>query len=417
MDNQPNADVPEPGSPDPNFGDNGIVIPSKESGVTHAIVSDESGRLTHASRIGKEFLLARLLMDGDVDEGFVPTTSQFETGDQSIPMRLLLQKDGKIVLIGESKKDNVRRPGVRRFHPNGSPDLIFGNRIRTGPDNSFAPVVPHKFVDGCLQDDQKILIVANYYVNYSLGTPVSRLYRLQSNGEPDTGFGNGQGFIDIKFKQRDSFARMVHVQRDGKIIVTGLYFDAQKERCGAGARYSVEGNLDTTFGTDGFSDISLKLAESPKSTIASDFLFSDSLSCLQSDDKVIFATWTRGADGRDWGLLTRLNADGSNDQQFNAGSPALTSRKDADVRWRAAAVQADGKIVVVGYVRWETPGNELFMAKQRFSPEGQPEDFAWFNSPGDYWDVAIQSSKRIVVSGSSGGSSTGEPRVIGLLAE
>lgn len=414
MDNQPDTDLRLPGSLDPNFGSNGVVRPSEAPGVTHTIVSDEHGRLTHASRIGKEFLLARLLMDGQVDEGFTPTRSQFDAGDQSIPMRLLIQKDGKAVLIGESKKDRIRRPGVRRFNASGSPDLVFGNRIMQGPDNSYAPVVPHKFVDGCLQDDQKILIVAGYEVNSPIGTFESRLYRLQSNGEPDTGFGNGQGFIDIKFRQMDSLARMVHVQSDGKIIATGLYFDAQSKRTGAVARYNEQGNLDKTFGTDGFSDIPLEVAGSSTS---SDFLFSEALSCLQSDDKVIFATWTKGADGRDWGLLTRLNADGSNDQQFNAGSPVLTSRADTDVHWRAAAVQADGKIVLVGYVRWASPGNELFMAKLRFSSEGQPEDFAWHNSPGDYWDVAIQSSQRIVVSGSSGGYSTGEPRVIGLLAE
>ena len=414
MDNQPDTDLRLPGNLDPNFGSNGVVRPSEAPGVTHTIVSDEHGRLTHASRIGKEFLLARLLMDGQVDEGFTPTKSQFDAGDQSIPMRLLMQKDGKTVLIGESQKDNVRRPGVRRFNANGSPDLVFGNRIVTGPDNSYAPAVPHKFVDGCLQDDQKILIVAYYHVNYPIGTLVSRLSRLQSNGEPDTGFGNGQGFIDIKFKQMDSFAQMVHVQSDGKIIVTGLYFDAQRKRTGAVARYDEQGELDETFGTDGFSDIPLEVAGS---SIASDFIFSDALSRLQSDDKIIFATWTKGADDRVRGLLTRLNADGSNDKQFNTGSPVITSRDDGDVHWRAAAVQADGKVVLVGYVRWATPGSEFFIAKQRFSPEGQPEDFTWDNSPGDYWDVVIQSSQRIVVSGSSGGYSTGEPRVIGLLAE
>lgn len=416
MENQLNANVRAPGEPDPRFGDNGVVKPSEKPGVTHTIVSDKSGRLTHASRIGKEFLLARLLLDGGDDKDFMSTTSHFERDDQSIPMRLLLQEDGKIVLIGESEKNKTQRPGVRRFNVNGSPDLIFGTQILKVPDNSYTPRVRHKFVDGCLQKDQKILVIANYHVDSPTEEVASHLYRLLSNGEPDTEFGDGQGFIEIKFKQRDSFARMVHVQSDGKIIVTGFCFDLQGEKYGVVARYSVEGILDKDFGTAGFNFISAGVAEPPEITL-SDLLFNNTLSCLQSDDKVIFATWTRAVNGKQSGLLTRLNANGSEDKQFNNGVPVLTSRPDSDVNWRAAAVQADGKIIVVGYARGDISSREYFMAKQRFSTEGQPEDFDWVKSHGDYWDVAIQPGNRIVVSGSSGGLTVGEPRILGLLAE
>lgn len=400
-----------PGDLDRTFA-NGGRIEISERGTANAITSDQDGNLFLVSQIGDHFRLSRYFVDGTKDELFVETTWNFEDDDQSRPIRVLLQ-DGKILVIGESLKAGVLRPAVARFNASGSPDLVFGRRvIRTGPEDATPSAFSYKFVDGCLQKDQKILLSATYTLQF--GGPLSRLFRLLASGEPDNDFGEGQGFIDIKLHDRNSFANDVQIQSDGRIIVAGSWrYDGEQQQTRTVARYTVEGVLDNTFGQAGYADIIVPDEPLEKSQIA-ELLLDDIVSriVVQDDDKIIIAGYAKGSDGLRKGLLARLERDGDIDKAFNQGKPLLISRSLNDLAFQSLAIQPDGKIVAVGRGIMAGTTMELY---ERVSENGEREEFWAGHSAGDCTDVTIQPQGRVVISGSSGAAMVGTryPRVWG----
>lgn len=400
-----------PGDLDRTFATDGRIEIS-ERGTANAITSDQNGNLYLVSQIGDRFRLSRYFVDGAKDERFVETTWNFEDGDQSRPMRLLLQ-DGKILVIGESLKAGVLRPAVARFNASGSPDLVFGRKvIKTGPEDATPNQFSYKFVDGCLQKDQKILLSTAYTLQS--GRPLARLFRLQATGESDDSFGEGQGFIDITFHDRDSYANNVQIQSNGSIIVAGSWrYDGEQQRTRTVARYTVEGVLDNTFGRAGYADIFVPEEQLEKLQITA-LLLDEIVSgvAVQDDDKIIIAGYAKGSDGLRNGLLARLERDGDIDKDFNQGKPLLISRSLNDLAFHSLAIQPDGKIVAVGKGTMAGVTMELY---ERVSEKGEIDRFWAGQSVGDCTDVTIQPEGRVVISGSSGTSAVGTryPRVWG----
>jgi uncharacterized delta-60 repeat protein len=409
-----NSQTRTPGDLDRTFATDGRIEIS-ERGTANSITSGKDGKLILVSQIGDRFRLSRYLVDGAKDGSFEETNWNFEDGDQSAPMRVLLQEDGKILVIGDSLKAGAVRPAVTRFNPGGSPDLVFGRRvITTGPENTIPTARSYKFVDGCLQKGQKILIAAIYTLQS--GRPLSRLFCLQADGEPEKGFGDGRGFIDIKFHDRESYAGNVQIQRNGSIIVAGSWrYDDQQQRTRTVARYTVEGILDNTFGQAGYADVVVSGEQGGKSHIEG-LLRADIVTriAIQNGDKIIIAGYTNGPDGHQSGLLARLEQDGSIDEDFNNGKPLLISRSLNDLSFHSIAVQPDGKIVAVGRGIMASTTMELY---ERVSTNGVIEAFWGGHSVGDCTDATIQPGGRVVISGSSGTTPNGTrfPRVWGRL--
>lgn len=402
-----------PGELDRSFAIDGRIEIS-ERGTANAITSDKDGNLFLVSQISDRFRLSRYFLDGAKDEQFEETTWNFEDGDQSRPTRVLLQ-DGKILVIGESLKDGALRPAVARFNASGSPDLVFGRRvISTGPEEAILNPFSYKFVDGCLQKDQKVLVSADYTLQ--LGRPLARLFRLQASGEPDDSFGGGRGFIDVRFHDRDSYANNVHIQNNGAIIVAGSWRnDGEQHRTRTVARYTVDGVLDNSFGQAGYADIVVPDDNLEKSQMAG-LPVHDIVSrvVVQENDRIVVAGYAGGLDGVGNGLLARLEHDGTFDQTFNQGKPLLISRPLNDLAFQSLAIQPDGKIVAVGRGIMAGTTMELYV---RVGKDGESEEFWRGNSVGDCSDVTIQPQGRVVISGSSGTTMGGirYPRVWGRL--
>jgi uncharacterized delta-60 repeat protein len=402
----------QPGDVDISFANLGHLEPSSYHGRTYTIVCSESGALTHASEINGRFFIERHLVNGDKDPQFNPMTWVFESGDESTPNRLLLQPDPnapqadpKIVLIGESFKDGVVRPAITRLLPNGSPDLIFGRRILPQPEDSQAGMnLRRQMSDGCLQSDGKILVAAVYVIANTY-QQVTRLYRLEINGELDLGFGQGKGFIEICFREKPSWACAVQMQSSGKIIVAGGTTDDKKEI--TLARYTPQGDLDDTFGTDGFAHVDISNYAEETGRVISGHQKTRTLQRLvvQSDDKLVFVGHTAN---EEQGVLMRLKADGSVDPQFNDGVPVFTDPESLTLGWSTVAIQPDGKIVAAGrgFAKEKEPDGtrRVMRVKQRFLANGTPDTpFNTSMEIGDFADIAIQQKTgRILLSGSEG---------------
>jgi uncharacterized delta-60 repeat protein len=97
-----------------------------------------------------------------------------------------------------------------------------------------------------VQADNKIIQV--FGVNAS-GFSEFALVRYSSNGRVDSSFGTN-GYVTTSLGRGDSYANGGTLQTDGKIVVVGSVIDTGKWNF-AVARYNSSGRLDSSFGTNG----------------------------------------------------------------------------------------------------------------------------------------------------------------------
>jgi uncharacterized delta-60 repeat protein len=218
--------------------------------------------------------------------------------------------------------------GLARYNADGSLDDTFGD----GGKLVTAPGIRARGV--ALQPDGKILLAGQAGGATDPDTGATdhdfALARYTSDGSIDPTFGTN-GVATTSFSDgplEDAFD--LAVQPDGKIVAAGsANFNF------AMARYNANGTLDDTFSGDG------------KVTTASFDRLQAHAIALQSNGKILLA----GAVGRansDF-FLVRYNSDGSEDVSFN-GNGRVTTAFGAyrSERILDLAIQRDGKLVAVG---------------------------------------------------------------------
>ncbi|KQV19624.1 hypothetical protein ASC74_21065 [Pseudomonas sp. Root329] len=408
--NQPQAT--QAGDHDPTFGKNsgGFTPEGKIPSSARALAVTSDGELNLAISVDGEYLFTRASADGFGIEGFTPTRGKFENAGTSIPTRLLWQKDdGKTVLICDSITNGVSRPAVTRFNASGSPDPVFGHQILgITPEGAVAPARPRRMTDGCLQAD-KILVTCCYQLppNNSLDV-ISRLARLQSDGQLDPTFGEGAGFIDLRFGNFTTHSSSVQLQPDGKIVVGGMIV-GQGDLQITLSRYSADGVPDLGFGIEGYA----------KWGIANHHCILEQM-VVQSDGKLVCAGYTTGPQRSC--LLMRFDTHGKLDPQFNDGKPVLIHEGLKHPEWNTVAIQPDGKIVVAGSTDTDDNGKLLIMGRflQNGTLDSSFKEKGWaIVTSGLCWDVAIQPrTNRIISAGET--NTAREIRysyVVGLLGQ
>lgn len=234
--------------------------------------------------------IARINTDGTLD-----TTFDVGQGPDSLVNALAIQADGKILAGGYiTSFGSVSRNGIARLNTNGSLDASFNPGSGT---NSNVETI-------AIQSDNKILIGGGF-TSYN-GTASERVARINTDGSLDASFNNGGTINDS--------VRKVVVLESGKILIGGKFQfvgGAQRWRF---ARLNADGTLDKSFIPP---------------------LQSSSLGAVlvQMNGKIVL--------GGNFALLTRVNADASEDTSF---APR--------VEWQggisAIAIQPDGKILIGG---------------------------------------------------------------------
>ena len=145
--------------------------------------------------------IVRLNIDGSRDSSF-----QVGTGPNYWIKKCIVQPDGKIIIAGYFTEVNgVSKNKIARINPNGTIDNSFN--IGTGAND--------KIFDIELQSNGKVLVGAGYYTNIFNGTPIPKLFRLNSNGSIDITFNPGTAV--------NTWLDDMVVQPDGKIIVVGNF--------------------------------------------------------------------------------------------------------------------------------------------------------------------------------------------------
>ena len=240
---------------------------------------------------------------------------------------------------------------------------------------------------------QELRVVASYTdgrgtsesVSSSVTSPIADV-----SGSPMI---SGKISTDISALSLDE-ATSVTMQSDGKILVAGYSSSAGVVVDFALVRYNTDGSLDNSFGADG------KLTTDISSS--ADHAYSVT---VQADGKILVAgEGNIGFANYDFALV-RYNSDGSLDTGFDTDGKVTTNIGSGDDRGRSVAVQADGKILVAGYIN----GVSGEVALVRYNPDGSLDTS--FDTDGKLTaldgylalgrSVAVQTDGHILVGGFS----------------
>ncbi len=249
------------------------------------------------------------------------------------PNELLVQPDGKILTIGRARKNNTQyNLYVSRHLPDGSLDDNFGiHGIKIMlPFQNY----DNDAFDAKLLNDGKILICGYLFGGADNWKPF--LLKLNSDGSYDTNFGNG-GYISHEY-EAVTITETMSVQEDGKIVTAG--YISKPSNKGIVMRYNADGQLDNTFGTNGY-----VIFEAPNS-FSTNIVTSD----MQADGKIIvggFAVDNMNSSNK--GFITRLKTDGSIDTEFGENGFFIADMGDGHDFTVNLKVHSDGKIFVGGH--------------------------------------------------------------------
>lgn len=243
---------------------------------------------------GNDSGLIRYNDDFTIDNSFVKTV----VGDVRT---LLLQPDGKILVISNSQQKIIR------LNPDGSKDNTFADT--SGIDNVC--------YTGALQPDGKIILGGNF--SFYNQTKTNRLARFNVDGTFDTTFHADEALLA-------GFVYSLGVQSDGKIIVGGSFESNQEGKQSVLKRLNTDGSIDNSF-------INYFASSLP--------MYTKGL-VIQPDNKIIlFTTLNRGVNEYAKNDFQRLESNGKIDNTFDSGEAF-----NANIN--AIKFQKDGSLLVTG---------------------------------------------------------------------
>ena len=208
------------GTPDPNFGNGGIVTTPffGKGAVANAVAVQPDGKIVvagfadQASGFNSDFALARYNPDGTLDTSFDGdgiVTTDLSGQDDNITA-LMIQPDGRIVVAGTAGEDIA----LARYTTEGKLDPNFGNGGFKITDLGFVDVA-----NGVALSRSGQILLAGY----TIGTKLNNdwlLERYNTNGTLDTTFGTG-GTVTTDISVGDDFAENLVVDAAGRIILVG----------------------------------------------------------------------------------------------------------------------------------------------------------------------------------------------------
>ncbi len=461
-----------------------------------AILPDGKIVLAGQSNIGGnyDFAVARFNANGSLDTTFdgdgKATTvigSSDDTGEN-----MVVQSDGKIVVVGGSYNGSNYDFAVVRYNTNGSLDTTFDGDGKltlaggTGTDYLYAVAIDAEGRIVCAGTSNNASGVAQFAVVRVLGFPAPGVWNVNEvqlqagaggisvTGQMDaaglsttatleygttaafgsstalgTFTGNGlqavsatlypggltrgttyyfrivatnangtttgatqsltfaPGALDYTFGQRGTVttpigaaneqANAVVVQSDGKVLAAGFSNNGSNDDF-ALVRYNADGTLDTSFGGSGRVTTAFASGNDGINAVA-----------LQPDGKILVAGQTHNGSNYDF-ALARYLANGTLDTSFGSGGKVATAFGTSDDAAYGVAIQADGKIVVVGAA---IIGSTYDFAVARYLPngaldmsfDGDGKLTTQIATSGDGYDyaqgVVIQPDGKILVAGHS----------------
>ncbi len=328
------------GSPDLDFGDNGISSTIVYNATGMALQQDGKIIVVGKGVSGIGYQFRRFLPNGQLDSAFGINGTKVGTfgGVSTYTSDIAIQDDNKIVTSGLFSDDGTREDiFVARFMPDGSVDSSFGDE--NGMTRTIDGYGPTKIA---FQKDGKIVLAGSDRGEYSNSSRFL-LARFTSDGIFDSSFGEaGTGIVKTDYDKDGDFIRDIVMQPDDKVVVVGTALTGgfgNKISYIAMARYLKDGVLDPSFGEGG--KVKLKLSED------SDGYGVD----LQTNDKIVVCG-TASFTNANY-VLARYLSDGTPDSSFGENGIVQTDIDPnsaggySEIAHDLVILQT-GRIVVVG---------------------------------------------------------------------
>jgi uncharacterized delta-60 repeat protein len=343
------------GGIDTSYGTNGTASADfGERDMAHAAALQADGKLVVAGSSDtterNALAVARFDANGKLDPTFSPGGTDGDgkklidslVGERQFDaIEVLVQSDGRLVLVGGGYQDNWD-VGITRLTAAGEADGTTWERF----DYDDAQVTPY---DAALTPDGKIVVAATRHPE--LAPRQIAVARFEGDGRLDKTFG-GTGKVTFTSESRDEAAGVV-VQRDGKIVVAGTASTTDARM--VVTRFNQNGTPDRSWDGDGRA-----FAGFESQSFATDV-------ALQPDGKVI-AVGVEAA-GIDM-AAARFNANGSLDSRFGSGGRTAVDYGFAEVA-DTVTVQSDGRILLAGQAAGGAPIARL-LADPPLANGGQP---------------------------------------------
>jgi uncharacterized delta-60 repeat protein len=335
------------GSPDPSFGDDGVVVVPAGRGwwtlaAGNAVAVATDGRIVIGGETAIEDrivpVVVRLLPDGSLDPAFGDGgIATVHVHDQGWVDAVALLPDGSVVAAGERRipsgaSDDVM---VLQLTPDGDPDRTFGSKgVATfdwGNTHDGAG-------DLALLADGRILVAGSTMPSgyWEDGPARGVLLMLHPDGSRDRGWGREGEVLTAVTGVSLGFGQ-VEPDGDGRIIVAGgsSPFDAYAPEYLVG-RFTADGRLDPSFGMGGLTRVRME----------SDVSGLEELELDGAGRVVVAGSATRQ---NEVFAVMRFTSYGSLDTTFGWGGKTFTDVNDCcGTAASGMALQPDGRIVVVG---------------------------------------------------------------------
>lgn len=327
------------GALDPAFGVAGVSILADFVAFTIAIQPDGKilvGGLDDTITQDRAFQLVRFDGTGALDPTFGTggsVTMQIGSGWDSI-LDIHVEADGRILVGGRS----LSAPVLARYLADGTLDPTFGvGGLVIDPSSEGSGVASF--------ERTATHILATW--GHVDGT--SYVARFLPDGTLDTSFGSG-GNAGVS-----GSVRAIAVQAAGHIVGVGATLDADTQV----ARLEATGGLDASFGDGGMVVHQLGgLKLEAHGSVA------------QVDGKILLVGDSEGGHPFTDEVLTvvRYGPDGDVDSTFGTGGAVLLPIEGDETKGEAVVVQADGKVVVVGWLDSSRGDDAALVA--RLHPDG-----------------------------------------------
>ncbi|MBI5543314.1 MAG: hypothetical protein HY901_05460, partial [Deltaproteobacteria bacterium] len=348
-----------------------------------------------------DFAVARFTSAGALDTTFNATgmaTHNFSGGATDEAKGVFALSSGAVVVGGWGTFDlGYERFAVVRYLGSGTLDPTFGTGGIASGDSNMDSVESL-----ALQPDGMILLAGDGWCSTLTLCPV--VYRFTASGDSDPAFSNTvyDGRVELRDTGRDGLA--IAVLGSGKIALSASlepysdygYYGVGEYRA-ALARLEPNGALDTSFGASGWAD----LPWFGKSNDLQRWML------LQPDGKVLVGGDSDTGVGTRADTVARFLPDGTLDTTFGASGRLRASAGNAWDGAYAAALQANGQLVMVG----QAYSGGYHMRAWRFNADGSldaafnggssPNYIGIFDGVSLAYAVAIQSDQRIVLGGVS----------------
>ena len=342
---------------DSSFGSNGKVQTAMGNGgsYSNSAALQPDGKIVvvgfaYGNGTPGDFAIARYLANGNLDSSFgsngklISSIGPYDDAAYDVT----IQQDGKIVVAGSSNDNNYTSFfAVARYHPNGAIDSSFGQNgtavFHLGPfitsiggyyygryANEWAKVI-------AAQPDGKIVVAGSSYALHNCYDYYGSVYcdealgmaRLNSDGSFDSTFGsNGRVRDTLLLRTASGMA----LQADGRILVTGY----GNQQAFIAERYNSNGNLDSTFGTNGKVIYNVG---------GSGFNSHSNALAILANGKIVLS----GQASNNSFAVARLLTNGSPDVSFNGTGSETFHIQPGSADYASSVAIHDAKIIIGGY--------------------------------------------------------------------